>query len=91
VKYGGYEPVEEIKRLSGRIPRVHFKDMEVQEDGTRRYTWVGNGILKFEPIIAALESAGTEVAFVEQDECFGEDPFDCLTKSYNYLKSLGLR
>lgn len=90
VKYGGAEPVDEIKRLAGRLPCVHFKDMEVLEDGTRRFSWVGGGILNFEEIIAALESAGTQYAFIEQDDCFGADPFDCLRKSYNYLHSLGL-
>lgn len=90
VKYGGAEPVDEIKRLSGRIPCVHFKDMEVLADGTRRFTWVGNGILNFEEIAAALENTGTEYAFIEQDDCFGADPFECLKNSYQYLKSIGL-
>ena len=90
VKAGGYEPVDEIKRLSGRIPCVHFKDMEIQADGTPRFTWVGNGILNFEEIAAALENTGTDYAFVEQDNCFGADPFECLKNSYNYLKSIGL-
>lgn len=90
VKHGGYDPVEEIKRLSGRIPCVHFKDMEILTDGTKRFTWVGGGILDFEAIIAALENTGTDYAFIEQDNCWGEDPFVCLKKSYDYLKSLGL-
>ncbi len=37
----------------------------------------------------AFEKAGTEVAFVEQDECFERDPFTCLKMSYDYLKSIG--
>ena len=44
----------------------------------------------FEPILAAFEDAGSKIAFVEQDDCYGEDPFLCLKKSYDYLKSLGL-
>ncbi len=90
VKYGGAEPVDEIRRLTGRIPCVHFKDMEILGDGTRRFTWVGNGVLDFEAIAAALETTGTDYAFIEQDNCFGEDPFDCLKKSYQYLRSIGL-
>ena len=91
VQYGGYDPVEEIKRLSGRIPVVHFKDMEILADGTRRYCPVGSGVLDFPAIVAALENTGCETAFVEQDDCFGEDPFVCLKKSYDYLTSLGLK
>jgi len=64
--------------------------MEILEDGTKRFTWVGNGILDFEAIAAALENTGTEYAFIEQDNCFGADPFECLKNSYNYLKSIGL-
>ena len=26
---------------------------------------------------------------VEQDDCNGEDPFDCLKRSFEYLKSRG--
>ena len=90
VKEGGYDPVDEIKRLSGRIPCVHFKDMKVMEDGSHRFSWIGGGCLNFEKIIAALENTGTKYAFIEQDNCYGEDPLDCLKKSYDYLHSLGL-
>ncbi len=91
VQYGGYDPVEEIKRLKNRIPAVHFKDMEVLPDGTRRYTPVGNGILDFEKMIEALEGTSCEFAYVEQDLWFGRDPFECLKMSYDYLSSLGLK
>ena len=42
-------------------------------------------------LCAAAEKAGTKYAFVEQDDCFGEDPFDCLKKSYDFLASRGYR
>ena len=91
VQYGGYDPAAEIRRLSGRIPCVHFKDMEILSDGEKRYCPVGSGILDFEGILSALEGTGCNVAFIEQDECFGKDPFVCLQESLAYLKSLGLR
>lgn len=91
VKFAGYDPISEIEKLHGRLPAVHYKDMEVLDNGERRFTWVGNGILNFEKITAALEKAGTEYIFVEQDECFGMDPFDCLRNSYQYLSSIGLK
>ncbi len=91
VQYGGADVVSEIKRLSGRIPCVHFKDMEILADGTRRYCPVGSGIQEYEKYIPALEAAGTKYAFVEQDNCFGRDPFECLKSSYDYLKSIGLK
>lgn len=89
VAFAGYDVVSEIERLSGRLPRVHLKDMEILPDGTRRYAPVGTGVIDFPKIMAAFEKAGTGVAFVEQDECFERDPFDCLKMSYDYLKSIG--
>ena len=47
--------------------------------------------MDFDAILSAAESAGTRYAFVEQDDCYGADPFDCLKKSYDYLASRGLR
>ncbi len=87
---GNREPVSEIRKYAGRIPTVHLKDLCFAADGTRRFAPVGGGIMKFEPILAAFEDGGSKIAFVEQDDCYGEDPFACLKRSYDYLKSLGL-
>ena len=91
VKAGGYDPVEELHRLAGRIPCIHFKDMTVLEDGTKHFAPIGSGILDFEKIAEAAQAGGTKYAFVEQDDCYGEDPFLCLKKSYDYLTSIGLK
>ncbi len=91
VKYSEYDPVSEIKRLVGRLPCVHFKDMLLQESGEPRFTWCGNGILDFPAIGDALKDAGTEYILVEQDKTFGDEPnpFKCLAKSKAYLESVG--
>ena len=82
---------EEIKRLKGRLPCVHFKDMFVEPDGEQHFTWCGNGILDFAAIGQALKDAGTEYIFIEQDKTFAcePDPFKCLEKSKKHLESLG--
>ena len=91
VKFGGYEPVDEIKRLKGRLPCVHFKDMAVEANGDRHFTWCGNGIIDFASVGQALKDAGTEYIFIEQDKTFDcePDPFKCLEKSKAYLESIG--
>jgi len=89
VEFAGVDVISEIKRLSGRIPRIHLKDMEILPDGTKRYAPVGYGVMDFEKICAEADKAGCEIAFVEQDECFERDPFDCLKMSLEYLKSIG--
>ena len=39
--------------------------------------------------LAAAEAAGVQYMLVEQDDCYGEDPFACLARSYTYLKEKG--
>lgn len=90
VKAGGYDPVEWLKKLRGRTPCVHFKDLITTEDGTRRFAPVGAGVLDFDAIIKACIELDVEYAFVEQDDCYGEDPFKCLKQSYDYLTAMGL-
>ncbi len=90
-QFAGADPVKELERLSGRVDCIHLKDMEVLPDGTKRFAPVGGGVMDFDAILKAAEAAGTQFAFVEQDNCFGADPFDCLKKSYDFLISRGLR
>ncbi|MBO5287732.1 MAG: sugar phosphate isomerase/epimerase [Clostridia bacterium] len=89
VQYGGASPAETIERLFGRVQCVHLKDFEIVGD-EQRMASVGSGNINFERVIKACYDAGSEYLLVEQDNCYGKDPFECLKKSYEYLKSLGL-
>ena len=87
---GGHDPIVELNDLKGRTPCVHFKDMTATLDGERRFACVGSGVIDFDKIIKTCVDNEVEFAFVEQDNCYGEDPFVCLKRSYDYLKSMGL-
>lgn len=50
---------------------------------------LGEGNINFDRIFEKAEAAGTRYMLVEQDNCNGEDPFDCLKRSYDYLKACG--
>ena len=50
---------------------------------------VGEGNLNFERIFEEAKKAGTKYMLVEQDNCYGENPFDCLKRSYENLKTFG--
>lgn len=89
-QYAGADPSLWIDKLKGRIECVHLKDMTVV-DGEQRMAPVGSGNMNFERIIEKAEGAGVEYLLVEQDNCYGESPFDCLKKSYAYLTSIGLK
>ena len=76
--------------VSGRIPCVDSQDMTVV-GSENRMAAVGAGNLNFRTASSsACESGGTHSILIEQDNCYGEDPFDCLRQSYEYLKSMGL-
>lgn len=87
VQAGGGDPAQWLRKLAGRVPCVHLKDMGYG----RKMLPVGEGNMNFSLILNAAEDAGTRYLLVEQDDCNGEDPFDCLRRSYQYLTAQGLR
>lgn len=90
VQSGGADPVMWLNKLKGRTPCIHLKDMLFTADKQRKMAVVGEGNMNFPAIIKAAIDNGVEYALVEQDNCYGEDPFDCLRRSYQYLKAQGL-
>jgi len=90
VKAAGQDPIEWLRKLNGRIPCIHLKDLITMEDGSKRFAEVGKGEMEFEKILRACEDLDIEYAFVEQDNCYGEDPFKCLKTSFDYLHAQGL-
>ncbi len=85
VQVGGGDPAAWLEKLSGRVPCIHLKDCGF---GPTMLP-VGEGNINFNRVFAAAEAAGTKYMLVEQDNCNGEDPFDCLKRSYDYLHSCG--
>lgn len=75
VQVGGRNPAAVIESLPGRVSAVHIKDMAIIGGG-QRMAAVGEGNLDFAAIMDACKKAGTEWALIEQDDCYGEDPFD---------------
>lgn len=82
VQAGGGDPIAWLDKLSGRTPYVHLKDMAYG----RKMAPVGQGNMNFAGILEACLRDGVEYALVEQDDCYGEDPFACLQTSFAYLK-----
>ena len=70
----------------GRIPCIHLKDCAY---GRRRWRSIGEGNINFDRVFEKAEAGGTEYMLVEQDDCGGENPFDCLKRSYQYLTACG--
>lgn len=89
-QFAGADPAEVIRSLSGRVECVHLKDMAVGSDFQPCMTPIYEGNINFDSILKACEDSGTEYLLVEQDNTNGEDPFDCLRRSYENLKAKGL-
>lgn len=85
VQVAGGDPAQWLDRLRGRAPVIHLKDcgygqsMEV----------LGEGNINFGRVFESAEAAGTQYMLVEQDDCHGEDPVECLRRSYEYLRAWG--
>ena len=82
VQAGGGDPCAWLRRLSGRVDVIHIKDM-IWKDGKQLMGEIMEGNLNWPGIIDAAKAAGVKHAMVEQDDCYGKDPFECLRVSYN--------
>lgn len=90
---GGVNPVEWIDKLKGRMDVIHYKDMEIAQEGygvKQLFAEIGNGNLNWHAIIEACHRTNVRWALIEQDTCKGS-PFDSLRMSYEYLAKQGLQ
>ena len=56
---------------------------------TIQFAEVGSGNMNWPELLPAANAAGAEYFFIEQDDTYGRDPFDCIADSRAYLASLG--
>ncbi len=87
VQHGGGDPVVWCRTLNRRLPLLHLKDYTII-GGRPSFAPVGHGNLDMPAIVSAADAAGCEWFIVEQDDCYGADPFDALAQSYRYLETL---
>ena len=87
IQVGGGDPAQWIEKFSGRVLCIHLKDYAYGA----KMAPIGEGNINFDRVFEKAESAGTKYMLVEQDECYDDDPFDCLKRSYQYLTAQGLR
>ena len=85
VQCGGGDPAWWLEKLTGRVDCIHLKDYAYGA----KMAVVGEGNINFDAVFKAAEASGTRYMLVEQDDCNGEDPFECLRRSYEYLKANG--
>ena len=94
IQHGGGDPAAYIRRVKGRIPLLHLKDMVAIKPPDK---WVdivmaevGEGNLNWPEILKAAKESGVQWYIVEQDTC-RRDPFESLGISLKNLKSWGMQ
>ncbi len=89
VQAAGCDVLAWIEKLQDRISCVHLKDVAVQ-NWDMRMAAVGEGNMDFKRILKKLAELGkTDYLLVEQDDCYGDDPFACLARSYENIRKMG--
>jgi len=88
VQHGGADPAAWVRKVAGRMPVVHLKDMVIL-DGKQIMAEIGEGNLNWPSVLAACKDAKVDWYAVEQDVC-QRNPFESLKISYDNLKGMGL-
>ena len=70
-----------IRRYTGRIPMVHFKD---HRDGI--LVPAGQGQVRWDGVVRACREAGVAYGLAEQ-ESWDTDPYDCLAQALKWLET----
>jgi len=81
---GGADPVDLLKKYSGRYPILHIKDMGPGE--AQDFECPGSGIIDFAPVFREAVNQGISHFMVERDNV--PDGLACLSSSARYLKNL---
>ncbi|MFO7635100.1 MAG: sugar phosphate isomerase/epimerase [Caldilinea sp.] len=79
---GGQDATAMMQQYSGRVPRVHAKDLGDNE-AERGLADVGSGRLDWDSILPAVEAAQAEWLVVEHD--FPTDPLASIQRSHAFL------
>mgnify|MGYP000035041159 CR=1 FL=1 len=93
---GGNNPPDYLIKHKDRIHYVHVKDYaigireQLLESTPSRFAAVGTGNLDWKKIIEACESFHNEMYVIEQDNCYGKDPFECVATSFKNLNKFGI-
>jgi sugar phosphate isomerase/epimerase len=86
VKKGGEDPVAYLKKLNGRAPLVHIKDMTA--DASQTFEIVGDGVIDFPGIFSVGDANGVDWYIVEQDIC-PKGEIESARKSYENIVARG--
>ena len=85
-----------LEKYKDRYNYIHTKDFGIDKVGPTwesrpiKFAPVGAGNLEWEPVIELCKKNQVKIYAIEQDDCYGEDPFECVKTSFDNLKKLGV-
>lgn len=86
VQHGGDEPVAWMKKLAGRLPLLHVKDMEKSE--ARGFAEVGTGTVDIKAAVDYAPQAGVKYLIIEQDNNWKGSPVASAKLSFDNLTAI---
>lgn len=86
VKFAGADPIDVIRKYSGRTPLIHLKQLGIV-DGKNTNVVFDKGIIDFKEIVKVAEMLGTEHFIVEQ-EAEEDDQFAACESDAEYMKNI---
>jgi sugar phosphate isomerase/epimerase len=94
VAIGGWNPIDTLKRLQGRVAQVHLKDLlpgtQTEHDegkvAAESFKEVGAGSINMKQVVETCESIGVDLCHVEQDQ--SPAPLESIAISVRNLQSL---
>ncbi|MGB9952651.1 sugar phosphate isomerase/epimerase family protein [Haloarcula marismortui] len=78
----GQDPVALLRRLNGRVPVVHLKDMTADGEPTA----LGDGVVPLQAVVDAAREAGTQWLVFEHDN--PTDPVDAIRAGIDGMRPL---
>ena len=89
IHFAGYDPVEVLRRMKGRVKVLHFKDYILDENGERKFCSLGQGRVNLKECYEAAMELGIPYIMYEQDcDWVNGDAFKATEESWAFMKEL---
>ena len=89
IHYGGYDPVEILTKMQGRVKVIHFKDYIIDDAGERKFVSLGKGKVDLKACYDAACRLDMPYIMYEQDcDWTGNDPFKATEESWAFMQTL---
>lgn len=89
IHYAGFDPVDILEKMKGRVKVLHFKDYIIDKDGNRKFVSLGQGKVDLKACYEAAVKLEIPYIMYEQDcDWVNGDAFEATIQSWDYMKGL---